>query len=127
MNILGECFFKLSNAIFCYDLTPIQLSVYAYLVSRAGQKEKCWPSIKTIAACCSCSKNAARDAVKVLDERGFIRKVDTYRHESTGITRQTNNTYYILELPPLRKPEPKTVYTETEISDEIESDRKKAG
>jgi DNA-binding MarR family transcriptional regulator len=127
MNILGNCYFKLSNAVFCYGLTPIQLAVYAYLVSRAGQKEKCWPSIKTIAACCSCSKNAARDAVKVLDERGFIHKVDTYRHESTGITRQTNNTYYILELPPLSKPEPIVAYQETEISDVIEPDQRKVG
>lgn len=41
MNILGANYFKLSNAVFCYDLTPIQLAVYSYLVSCAGQKEKC--------------------------------------------------------------------------------------
>lgn len=40
MSIPGESFFKLSNAVFCYDLTPFQLTVYAYLVSRAGQREK---------------------------------------------------------------------------------------
>ena len=42
-------YFKLSNAIFRHSLTPIQLAVYSYLVCCAGQDEKCWPSIKTIA------------------------------------------------------------------------------
>lgn len=44
MNILNASYCKLSNAIFCYGLTPIQLAVYSYLVSCAGQKEKCWPA-----------------------------------------------------------------------------------
>lgn len=112
MSILGERFFKMSNAIFCYDLTPIQLAVYSYLVCRSGQSERCWPSMKNIAACCGCSKNAARDATKVLEERGFIRKVNTYRSESNGFSRQTNNTYYILDLPPIRKSAPQVEYRE---------------
>ncbi|MGI5935328.1 MAG: helix-turn-helix domain-containing protein [Oscillospiraceae bacterium] len=112
MGIPGECFFKMSNAVFCYGLTPIQLAVYSYLVCRAGQNERCWPSMKTIAACCGCSKNAAREATKVLKDRGFISKVNTYRSERTGLTRQTNNTYYILELPPLPKPAPRAEYRE---------------
>ena len=49
MPILGERFYQMSNAIFCYDLKPIPLAVYSYLVCCAGQKELCWPSIKTIA------------------------------------------------------------------------------
>lgn len=109
MSILGERFYKLSNAIFCYDLTPIQLAVYSYLVCCAGSKERCWPSMKTIAACCGCSETSARAAVKVLDERGFIRRVDTY-NEYKGERRQTNNTYYIHDLPPLgARPEAKIV------------------
>ena len=48
--ILGERFFKLSNALFCFHLTPIQFTVYSFLVSSAGRKEKCWPSMKTIAS-----------------------------------------------------------------------------
>jgi hypothetical protein len=68
--------------------------------------------MKTIAACCGCSKNAAREATKVLKDRGFISKVNTYRSERTGLTRQTNNTYYILELPPLPKPAPRAEYRE---------------
>lgn len=110
--ILGGKYFQLSNTVFYYDLTPIQLTVYSYLVSCAGQKEKCWPAMKTIAACCHCSKNAARDAVAELDNRGFIRKVETYRDEPNGKTRQTNNTYYILDLPALKPTQLQTVYRE---------------
>ena len=102
MSILGERFFQMSNAIFCYDLTPIQLAVYSYLKCCAGQKEKCWPGMKTIALHCGCSENAAREAIKVLHQRRFIKKVITYRESRNGKRHQANNTYYILELPPLK-------------------------
>ena len=111
MNILNASYFKLSNTIFCYSLTPIQLSVYGYLVSCAGQKGKCWPSMRTIAAACGCSKNAARAAADELGRRGFLRKTATYREERDGRNRQTNNTYYILDLPNL-PPKPGPVYRE---------------
>ena len=79
MPILGERFYQMSNAIFYYDLKPIPLVIYSYLVCCAGQKDLCWPSIKTIALRCNSSENAARDAVKQLVDRGFIRKVKTSR------------------------------------------------
>ena len=101
MSILGERFFKLSNALFCYHLTPIQFTVYSFLVSSAGQKEVCWPSMKTIAANCGCSVNAARDAVRVLEQMGFIRCVKRYRDLPNGSVRQTSNSYFILDPPPL--------------------------
>lgn len=34
---LNEQFFKMSNTIFYYGLTPIQLAVYSNLVSQSGQ------------------------------------------------------------------------------------------
>ena len=105
MAFLGEQYFKMSNAIFVYGLTPIQLSVYFYLCRCAGQRSSCWPSMQTIADNCCCSKNAARAAVQKLDELGFIRTLATYE-EHEGVHRQTNNTYYIQELPPL--PEKRT-------------------
>ena len=102
MPILGERFYQISNAIFCYDLKPIPLAVYSYLVCCAGQKELCWPSIKTIALHCNCSENAARDAVKLLVERGFVRKAATNKlMRRDGSWRQSNNHYYILPLPAL--------------------------
>lgn len=112
MGILGERFFKMSNAIFCYELSPVQLAVYCYLVCCAGSKEKCWPAMKTIAACCGCSVNTARKAVDELEMRGFIRRVPTFSTDRRGQTRQTNNTYYILEMPPLRKSAPQVEYHE---------------
>lgn len=99
--ILGERFFKLSNALFCYHLTPIQFTVYSFLVSSAGQKEKCWPSMKTIAANCHCSETAAREAIAVLEQKGFIRRVKRYQDRPNGSIRQTSNAYYIQERPPL--------------------------
>ena len=106
MSIPGERYFKLSNAIFCYHLTPIQLSVYSYLVSCAGQKEKCWPSMKTIAVNCSCSENAARTAMTKLVELGFISRTRRYRDRPGGRSSQTSNLYSILELPPLPRHPP---------------------
>lgn len=99
--ILGERFFKLSNAMFCYHLTPIQFTVYSFLVSSAGQKGKCWPSMKTIAANCGCSQTAAREAIGELERLGFIRRVKRYQDRPNGSVRQTSNVYYILEPPPL--------------------------
>jgi predicted transcriptional regulator len=101
MPILGERFYQMSNAIFCYDLKPIPLAVYSYLVCCAGQKDVCWPSMKTIALHCGCSENAARDAVSLLVDRGFIRKVKTSRCVKSGKWLQGNNHYYILPLPEL--------------------------
>lgn len=56
MPVLGERFYQMSNTIFCYDLKPIPLAVYSYLVCCAGQKDVCWPSMKTIALHCGCSE-----------------------------------------------------------------------
>ena len=102
MPILGERIYQMSNAIFCYNLKPIPLAVYNYLVCCAGQKELCWPSIKTIALHCSCSENAARDAVKLLVERGVVRRAATNKlMRRDGSWQQSNNHYYILPLPAL--------------------------
>ena len=100
MAIPGEQYFKMSNAIFVYGLSPIQLSVYCYLCRCAGQRGSCWPSMNTIARCCGCSRNAARAAVQKLAAQGFIRVLASYDELVDGGRRQTNNTYFILDLPP---------------------------
>ena len=74
MSILGERYFKTSNAIYSYGLGCRELAVYGYLRSRAGSKDNCWPSMQTIAAACGCSDTTARKAVDELERRGFIRK-----------------------------------------------------
>ena len=99
--ILGERFFKLSNALFSYHLTPIQFTVYSFLVSSAGQKGKCWPSMKIIAANCHCSATATREAIAAPEQKEFIRRVKRFQDRPNGSVRQTSNAYYIQEQPPL--------------------------
>ena len=112
MSILGERYFKTSNAIFCYGLSCRELAVYGYLRSRAGSKDYCWPSMQTIAAACGCSDTTARKAVDELERRGFIRRVPTYATDRKGRRRQCNNTYYLLDLPPLPGPQNRLTYHE---------------
>ena len=112
MSILGERYFKTSNAIFCYGLSCRELAVYGYLRSRAGSKETCWPSMQTIAAGCNCSDTTARKAVDELERRGFIRRVPTYATDHRGRRRQCNNTYYILPMPPLSGHKDRLTYHE---------------
>ena len=101
MPVYGEKFYQMSNLIFLYNLKPIQLSVYSYLVCCAGQKDMCWPSVQTIALHCGCSENAVRSAIKVLVEREFISKVHSKRPAKSGKWLQGNNHYYILPMPDL--------------------------
>ncbi|MCI8840314.1 MAG: helix-turn-helix domain-containing protein [Oscillospiraceae bacterium] len=75
--------------------------MYSFLVSSAGQKGKCWPSMRTIAASCRCSETAAREAIAALEQKGFIRRVKRYQDRPNGSVRQTSNAYYIQEQPPL--------------------------
>ena len=112
MSVLGERYFKTSNAIYSYGLGCRELAVYGYLRSRAGSKDNCWPSMQTIAAACGCSDTTARKAVDELERRGFIRRVATYATDRKGRRRQCNNTYYLLDLPPLPGPQNKLTYHE---------------
>ena len=102
--VLGERFYQMSNAIFHYDLTLTEFMVYSYLVSCAGQKDVCWPSVHKIALNCNCSENTARKAIDALVKKRFVRRVATYEDWQDGRSRQTNNTYYILDLPPVQNP-----------------------
>jgi len=98
---LTQNYYQMSNSIFSYRLKPIQFAVYCYLISCAGAKEMCWPSMSTIAANCNCSKNAARDAIRELERRGFVRRIASYQTRNNGQSRQTSNRYIILALPSL--------------------------
>lgn len=89
--------------MFIYGLTPVQSVAYSYLVSCAGSHGRCWPSMQTIAANCSCSPTTVRAAAQELKRHGFINYVPTYE-KRYGQNRQINNTYFILDLPPLPRP-----------------------
>lgn len=100
--ILGERYYKMSNAIHAYGLTPVQHTVYSYLVCASGQKGYCWPSVRTVAVCCGCSEATARRTLHELAERTFIRIEPRYRDSADGKLTRTSNCYVILDLPPLR-------------------------
>jgi len=62
---------------------------YGHLVRRAGQKDRCWPSIRDIAGHIGVEARQAMRALRELSEAGLIRP--TSRKEATG--RQTSNEY----------------------------------
>ena len=100
MPILGERFYQMSNAIFCYDLKPIPLAVYSYLVCCAGQKDLCWPSIKTIGKAVGMSENTVRKYIRQLEERELIAT------EPTEVITKTNgkrNGNLLFTLRPIRE------------------------
>ena len=92
-------FYQMDNRIFNYALRPITFAVYSYLVSCAGSRGYCFPSVRTVALKCCCSESAARSAVKELEALGLIRKEYGYRENRFGVRQQTSNRYYILPLP----------------------------
>ena len=98
---MSTSFFQMSNDIFHYGLAPNELTVYCYLISCAGQKKKCWPSVKTISKNCNSAENTVRKCISTLVERGFIRKQYIKRDGPNGKSYQWNNDYYILDLPEL--------------------------
>ena len=108
MQKLNGQFFQMPNMVFAHHLTPDQFTVYCYLVCRAGSKDKCWPSVKTIGGECGLSENTVRKAIKTLVERGFISKVATKRYGRNGRCYQGNNHYYIQEMPNLARSAPVT-------------------
>ena len=60
------------NNIFDLGLTPIQFTLYSYLVSCAGSSTICWPSLKTICAKTGIGLTAVQDHLKVLEKRQII-------------------------------------------------------
>ena len=66
-------FFRLPNKIFDLGLTPIQYTLYSYLVSCAGSKNYCWPSLETISAKTGIGISAVQKHLKNLEKRQIIR------------------------------------------------------
>lgn len=86
-------FFRLPNNIFDLGLTPIQFTLYSYLVSCAGSKGFCWPSQDTISAKTGVGKTSVQDHLKVLEKRQIIEIGK--RRTRTG---HWNNEYTLLSL-----------------------------
>ena len=90
-------YYRMPHRIFELGLTPIQFTVYSYLVSCLGQRDVCWPSYKTIAKVCGISRNAAIQAIESLIQKRLIDKIPT-RRNANGRTRTGNNEYRIHDL-----------------------------
>ena len=90
--------YRMPHRIFELGLTPIQFTVYSYLVSCTGQNAICWPSYKTIAKACGISRNAAIQAIDALIQKRLIDKLPTTRRNVQGRTRTGNNEYRIHDL-----------------------------
>ena len=91
-------YYRMPHRIFLLGLTPIQFTVYSYLVSCTGQNTVCWPSYKTIAGACGISRNAAIQAIDALIQKRLIDKIPTTRRNVQGRTRTSNNEYRIHDL-----------------------------
>ena len=101
MPILGERFYQMSNAIFCYDLKPIPLAVYSYLRCCEDRRtHQCWPSYRTIGCAVGMSENTVRKYVLALEERGLIVTEPTDVRLKNGRRRNGNLKY---TLPPIQE------------------------
>ena len=89
----SDNFFRLPNNIFDIGLSPIQFTIYAYLVSCAGNKGYCWPSMERIARKIGAEKTSVQDHLKVLQQRQIISK--SKRKTAAG---HRNNVYTLLDL-----------------------------
>ena len=91
-------YYRMPHRIFQHGLTPIQFTVYSYLVSCLGQRDVCWPSYKTISKACGISRNAAIQAIDALLQKRLIDKIPTTRRNVYGHARTSNNEYLIHDL-----------------------------
>ena len=95
---IAEKFFKAPNAIFVLGLDPYEVAVYCYLLSCAGAKGECWPSVGTIAHTLSISENTVMKRLELLIEKRLITKTATSHVTKSGKPRTSNNRYRILEI-----------------------------
>ena len=89
----SDNFFRLPNNIFDVGLSPIQFTIYAYLVSCAGSKGYCWPSQAKISRMTGIGKTSVQEHLKVLQQRQIISK--SKRKTAAG---HRNNVYTLLDL-----------------------------
>ena len=95
-NRLG--YYRMPHRIFQHGLTPIQFTVYSYLVSCTGQNAVCWPSYQTIAKACCISRNTAIRTIEALQSKRLIEKSHTTSRNTYGQARTSNNEYQINDL-----------------------------
>ena len=91
-----KCYFKMPNEVFCLDLGPKEISIYAYLL-RCEDREtyQCHPSYRTIGKAVKMCENTVRKYVLSLEEKGLIRTEPTTITTKDGRGRNGSLLYTI--------------------------------
>lgn len=88
-------FFQIDNAIFNLKLDAYEFQIYCLLVSYAGAKGECWPSVQTISRLLEISPNTVVKKINGLVDKHLIDKAGTTSKGKNGKVRTSNNHYYI--------------------------------
>ncbi len=86
-------FYILPNKIFQIDLDPYAFKIYSYLMSCAGSKGYCWPSLHTISRVTGIAVSTVKNRIDYLAKRKLI---SVSKHAGKG--HYKNNVYTMLSL-----------------------------
>ena len=108
-RVPNENYFRMYNRVFDLNLKAPTFLLYAYLLSCAGNKGSCWPSLDTISQKTGLSISTIQEHLKILEQRQLISKS---RRRVDGCWGK-NNVYTLLSLD---NPE---VYRTTDAAEEL--------
>ena len=86
-------FYILPNKIFQIDLDPYAFKIYSYLMSCAGSKGYCWPSLHTISRVTGIAVSTVKNRIDYLAKR---KRISISKHAGKG--HYKNNVYTMLSL-----------------------------
>ncbi|HBF1268440.1 TPA: helix-turn-helix domain-containing protein [Clostridioides difficile] len=75
------------------DLGIYEKMIYIVLVRYSDNESCCFPSYKTIALKCGCSERQAKSVVKILENKGLIKKENRIKSNSNE---KESNIYFVL-------------------------------
>ena len=90
---LEKNFYILPNKILQIDLDPYAFKIYSYLMSCAGSKDYCWPSLHTISRVTGIAVSTVKNRIDYLAKRKLI---SISKHQGKG--HYKNNVYTMLSL-----------------------------
>lgn len=86
-------YYRMPNDIFNMELDAYAFKIYSYLVSCAGSRGECWPSLGTISRKTGIAVSTVKKRIDLLEARKFIA---IKKHTGAGLYK--NNIYTILSL-----------------------------
>lgn len=95
-------------------LPPAAKGLYAYLASFCGEKDECYPTVKTITGEMQMGKDAFYKHINILVEAGVIEKKQTVGPDGKfgKVIYKVIHTVNILDLPCTEKPNTDVPYTD---------------